>query len=86
MAIANVYFQPNDNLKVNLWNGLLDNVMNTAMIEINTTQSLNEKTKLYQGIMYLHQDAINNGGNSDPKKTYINKGFQSNVISAPNWD
>lgn len=82
MAIANVYFQPNDNLKVNLWNGLLDNVMNTAMIEINTTQSLNEKTKLYQGVIYLHQDAINNGGNSDPKKTYINKGFQSNVISA----
>jgi hypothetical protein len=58
MAIANVYFKPNDNIKINLWNGFLDNVMNTAMIEINTTQSLNEKTKLYQGIMYLHQDAL----------------------------
>lgn len=82
LAIANVYFKPNDKLKINLWNGLFDNVMNTAMIEINTTQSLNDKTKLYQGVMYLHQDAINNGGNSDPKKTYVNKGFQSNVISA----
>jgi hypothetical protein len=82
LAIANIYFKPNDKIKINIWNGLLDNVMNTAMIEINTNQSLNEKTKLYQGVMYLHQDAINNGGNIDPKKTYINKGFQSNVISA----
>jgi len=82
MAIANVYFQPNDKIKINVWDGMLDNVMNTAMIEINTNQSLNEKSKLYQGVMYLHQDAINNGGNVDPKKTYVNKGFQSNVISA----
>lgn len=82
MAIANIYFQPNDKLKINLWDGMLDNVMNTAMIEINTTQSLNEKSKLYQGVIYLHQDAINNGGNSDPKKTYVNKEFQSNVITA----
>ncbi len=51
LAIANVYFKPNEKLKINLWNGLLDNVMNTAMIEINTTQSLNDKTKLYQGVM-----------------------------------
>ena len=41
MAIANIYYRPTDNLKINLWNGLLDNVMNTAMIEINTNQNLN---------------------------------------------
>jgi hypothetical protein len=82
MAIANIYFKPNEKLKINIWDGMLDNVMNTAMIEINTNQSLNKKNKLYQGIMYIHQDAINNGGNSDPKKTYINKGAQSNLISA----
>ena len=82
MAIANVYFKPNDNFKINIWDGMLDNVMNTAMIEINTNQPLNDKTKLYESIMYIHQDAINDGGNSDLKKTYINKGAQSNVISA----
>ncbi len=82
MAIANIYFKPNDNLKINIWDGMLDNVMNTAMIEINTSQPLNDKTKLYESIMYIHQDAINDGGNSDFKKTYINKGAQSNVISA----
>lgn len=81
MAIGNIYFKPNNQLKINVWNGLLQNVMNTAMIEVNTNQNLNENTKLYQGVIYLHQDAINHGGNEDQEKTYINKGAQSNVIS-----
>ena len=82
IAIANIYFNPNDKLKINLWNGMLDNVMNTALLEIITNQALNENSKFYQGLIYIHQDAINSGGNNDVKKTYVNKGFQSNVISA----
>jgi hypothetical protein len=82
MAIANIYFEPNEKLKINLWDGMLDNVMNTSMIEINTTQKLSQTNKLYQGVIYLHQDAINKGGNSDAKKAYVSKGFQSNVICA----
>lgn len=82
MAIANIYYTPNDKFKINLWNGLLDNVMNTAMIEVNTKQTLNDDFQLYQGLMFVHQDAINHGGNIDQRKTYITKGSQSNVISA----
>ncbi|MDP3558468.1 MAG: OprD family outer membrane porin [Bacteroidota bacterium] len=82
MAISNIYFAPTKKIKFSVWNAMLENVMNTAMIEINTNQTLNENLKLYQGLIYLHQDAINNGGNVDQKKTYINKGAQSNVISA----
>ena len=83
MAIANVYFNPTEKIKINVWNGFLDNVMNTAMIEINTNQSLKEnKLKLYQGVQYLHQDAINHGGNENQSKTYMNENAQSNVISA----
>ena len=55
--------------------------MNTALLEINIEHP-KEKIRLYESIMYLHQDAINNGGNTNQKKTYINKGAQSNVISA----
>lgn len=82
MAIANVYIKPNENLKVNLWNSYLDNVMNSAMIEVNTTQTLSENSKLYQGLMFIHQDAVNDGGNENQRETYINRGAQSNVISA----
>jgi hypothetical protein len=80
MVIGNIYFNPHKNVKINVWDGFLENVMNTALIEINTEQP-KENYKIYQGIIYLHQDAINNGGNADQSKTYINKGAQSNVIS-----
>lgn len=82
IAIANVYYKPNDNLKLNIWNGFLDDVMNTALIEINTKQNLDNQKQLYQGLMFLHQDAINHGGNSNQQKTYINEGAQSNILSA----
>lgn len=81
MAIGNIYFYPTNNLKINVWNSFLENVMNTALIELNFEQP-NKKIELYQNIMYLHQDAINNGGNTDQQRTYINKNNQSNVISA----
>lgn len=79
-GILNFYINPSENMKINLWNGFLENVMNTAMVEINTEQKTSEG-KIYQGLIYMHQDALNNGGNHDQRKTYIKKGEQSNIIS-----
>lgn len=81
MAITNLYIQPTKNIKINLWDGFLENVMNTGVIEINTEQTLN-RIKLYEGLIFLHQDAVNNGGNSNPTKTYMDKKAQSNAVSA----
>lgn len=81
MAIGNVYINPTNNIKINIWNSFLENVMNTAMIEVNVEQP-KEKLKFYESILYVHQDAINNGGNINQQKTYRNKGEQSNIISA----
>jgi hypothetical protein len=38
--------------------------MNTAMIEVNVEQSLNEKLKFYQEYYVCSSRCINNGGNS----------------------
>ncbi|MDO9186725.1 MAG: OprD family outer membrane porin [Bacteroidia bacterium] len=81
MAIANIYFNPSKNVKINLWNGYLENVMNTSLMEVNVEQQ-KKKMKFYEGLIYIHQDAVNNGGNVVQSKTYINKGAQSNSISA----
>lgn len=80
IGIANVYFNPTKNIKINLWDAYLENVMNTALIEVNLEHP-RKKIKVYESILFLHQDAINNGGNSNQSLTYINKGAQSNVIS-----
>jgi hypothetical protein len=80
VALANIIISPSENLKINLWDMLIENVMNTSMIEINN--EFGTKFKYYQGMMFIHQDAINFGGNSDQSKTYINRGNQSNSVSA----
>lgn len=77
IALANVTVAASKKIKLSLWDMFIDNVMNTSMIEVNTTFG----KKLYQGVMFIHQDAINNGGNADAAKAYIDKGAQSNIIS-----
>ena len=78
--MANVSANPHANIKLNVWDMMITNVMNTAMGEINT--SFGDQYNFYQGLMFIHQNAINDGGNADPTKTYLLKGAQSNVISA----
>lgn len=80
VAVANVNLMPNNNFKINLWDLLIDNVMNTSMLEINN--EFGNKLKFYQGIMFIHQNALNNGGNEDKTKTYITKNAQSKAFSA----
>jgi hypothetical protein len=81
IALANVYVNPNNSTKINLWNAFLENVMNTSMLEINHEHTI-KQFKLYKGLILLHQHAINNGGNADATHSYMNKGEQSNVISS----
>lgn len=80
IAIGNIIITPNKKIKISLSDMLFDNVMNTAMIEVNT--EFGKNLKYYHGAMFIHQDAVKNGGNLDQSKTYINKGSQSNSISA----
>ncbi len=80
VGIANVILNPNKRVKINLWDMLIDNVINTSMIEVNS--EFGNNLKYYQGLMLIHQDAINTGGNSNQTKTYITKNSQSNTISA----
>lgn len=79
-GIANVYWKPSKKFQFNVWNGFMENVLNTAIFEMNSTQKSNGNT-LYFDLMFMHQDALNNGGNIDPTKTYIDKGAQSNIVS-----
>lgn len=81
MGIVNVYINPKEAVKINLWNALLENVMNTAMIDVKLEQK-KKHYKFYESIMFVHQDAINNGGNADPINTYRDKGSTSNVVSS----
>lgn len=81
LGIINLVYKPGERSSFNFWNGYLDNVMNTALIEFKIEQKKKGRT-FYQGIIALHQDAVNNGGNANQSLAYISKGAQSNAVSA----
>jgi hypothetical protein len=83
LGIINFTYPLTEKLKMNLWNGFIENVLNTAIIEL-THERKDEKRNLniYHGLMFIHQDAVGNGGNDLPAKAYATKGHQSNTISA----
>ncbi|MDP2176161.1 MAG: OprD family outer membrane porin [Bacteroidota bacterium] len=68
-------------MNIKLWNMHFDNVLNTAMLQMDFKMRTKEKSNFYSGIQFLRQDAINDGGNVDPEKTYINRGKKSMVLS-----
>jgi outer membrane porin, OprD family len=81
LGIANIVYTPIKNWKINVWNFWVENIINTALIEVSATHPLTTHFSWYHGLQYFHQSALHNGGNKDQQKTYITKGAQSNVIS-----
>lgn len=80
--MGHVYIKPSKNTTINIWNGYFHNVMNTVLLESKNEVPLSKKDIVfYQGLMFIHQNAIKDGGNSDPSKTYMVRGAESNVIS-----
>ena len=80
--MGNINIKPFKKIEINLWNGFFENVSNTALVELKNEITKNEDVKYYQGLMYLRQDAVNNGGNTNQSQTYMSKGAQANVVSA----
>ena len=81
--MGNIWYKPTKNTTVQVWNGYFHHVMNTVLLESRNEVPLQKKgITFYQGLMFIHQDAVKEGGNEDQSKTYISKGAESNAISA----
>lgn len=63
------------------WNTFIENINNTAFLQFEIKPKLNENTNLIGGIQLIRQDAVADGGNADPTKTYMSKGTFTNTIS-----
>lgn len=81
VGLLNIVYRPVTPLRLSFWNTMIENVLNTAMLEC-TGQKAIRNYNFYAGLMLVRQDAINNGGNADPAKTYVSKGARSNIFSA----
>jgi hypothetical protein len=81
MAIANLNYALSEKFRFIFWNGFLENVMNTSIAEYKFEKRNSEKV-FYHDLMFIRQDALNNGGNQEKNKSYFGKDAQSNSISA----
>lgn len=61
----------NNGLKVQLWEQWTENVFNTLLLQMDKKWG---SSSFYTGIQGILQHAINDGGNADQSKTYIQKG------------
>jgi hypothetical protein len=64
---------------VSLWNTFIDNVSNTAMLQIETPSG--KDRGWYSGLQYVHQRTVGDGGNSDPALRYAEVGSTASIMS-----
>lgn len=72
VAIAGITKKIN-NLKLQVWDLVTENVYNTAMLQADIQLPLKDRSAIYAAAQLIRQDPINNGGNDDPDKRYFQK-------------
>jgi len=58
-------------VKMQGWNLFTENIFNTAMLQTDLQFPLKNKSFVFAAMQVIKQDAIRNGGNQDPAKTYF---------------
>jgi hypothetical protein len=93
IGLISAQWQVSPTLQIQAWNQYVDHIFNTALLETRFSQLSSNSRKLYIGLQIIQQQAIQNGGNPDPQKAYIQPGESSWVLSArlghqwhKNWD
>jgi len=77
ILIFGIQHQLHKNISVQAWDVLVKNVMNTQLLQTDVVFPTVNQGQLYAAAQLVAQQAIKNGGNPDPSKTYINKGTTS---------
>lgn len=59
------------------WDVFVENVMNTALLQVDLSQKLSNKNHLVLSAQVIRQDGIGNGGNEEADKTYFSEDGKS---------
>jgi hypothetical protein len=82
VGIIGITRQTNKNLKLQVWNQYVDNIFNTSMLQADYIYSLKNSSTILFGVQGIFQTALNNGGNFDASRTYINKNARAFTYGA----
>lgn len=72
----------NKYVKLHGWDLFTENIFNTVMLQTDVQFPLKDKSYFFASAQVIRQDAVNNGGNEDPAKTYFKKGGKAITFGA----
>jgi hypothetical protein len=79
IGVVGITHEFQKNLKLQLWEQWTENVFNTVLLQADQKWV---STSFYSGVQAIIQHALNDGGNTDPNKTYIQKGSKAFTFGA----
>jgi len=82
IGILGINFRPNSKISIKAWDHFVENVLNIAHIQVDGNFPLDKKWSIISALQFSRQDAVNDGGNEDLTKTYLNPASFSNVLGA----
>jgi len=77
IALLGINYKFNKNWQLQLWDVYTDRVFNTVMLQADLLLPQKNKQAFFGAVQVIMQDAVGNGGNADPTKTYFEKSGRS---------
>jgi len=77
VAVLGITTNISKKIKLQGWNMFTHNVFNTAMLQADVNFAPRDGATFFAAAQFIRQDAINDGGNANPSKTYFTKGQKS---------
>ena len=74
VAVINARFKPIQSLEIQIWDYLIENISNSALLQADYKLKLSDRNGLVAGAQFIRQDAVNYGGNENHELTYVDKG------------
>lgn len=82
LGIVQFNAQPFKQLQVHLSNLLAENLLNVVFLQMDYTQQLDHSAGLLGSFQFIGETGINNGGQTDPEKSYYPKGNNALCMGA----
>ena len=80
--IAGITQEISPKIKLQVLDQYTENIFNSAFLQLNYESRIVENLKLITGFQVIRQDALKDGGNADPLKTYIKKGSKAWIFGS----
>jgi hypothetical protein len=77
IALAGISYNPNQAIKLQVWDQYVENIFNTALVQLDYVHLGDPRLKIFSAVQVIKQTALKDGGNEDAAKTYFDKGSKS---------